>query len=75
MEDTGAVSAWMGSQELLLGHILDVEGVQARVNDVSRDEIHKLANEVLVTEKLNLAVVGPFRSDRIQQRLEALLKL
>jgi hypothetical protein len=49
-----------------------VEGVLARVNDVSRDEIHKLANEVLVTEKLNLAVVGRCRG---YNRLERMLKL
>ena len=72
MEDTRAVSAWMGSQELLLGEILDVDEAMEAVNAVSPDDVRKVANDVLVTEKLNMAVVGPSRG---QRRLQRLLKL
>lgn len=72
MEETRAVSAWMGSQELLLGEILDVDEAMEAVNAVSPDDVRKVANDVLVTEKLNMAVVGPSRG---QRRLQRLLKL
>ncbi len=72
MEDTWAVSAWMGGQESLLGRILDVDDVVASVNGVTADEVRRAANDLLSTNKLNLAVVGPTRG---QSRFQRLLKL
>lgn len=72
MEDTRVVSQWMGTQELLLGRILDMEEVVEKVRGVTSQDIRKVANELLVTEKLNMAVVGPCRG---QRRLERLLRL
>lgn len=72
MEDTRAVSSWMGNQELLLGRILGLDEVVDGVNRVTPEDIRKVANEVLVTEKLSMAVVGPCRGER---RLQGLLKL
>ena len=72
MEDTRAVSGWMGSQELLLGRVLDLDEVVERVNRVNPEEIRRVANEILVTDKLNIAMVGPCRGER---RLQRLLKL
>ena len=72
MEDTRVVSGWMGAQESLLGRVLDVDEVLERVDSVSAEEVRRVANELLVTEKLNMAVVGPSRG---QRRLERLLEL
>ena len=72
MEDTWAVSAWMGGQESLLGRIQDVDDVVASVNGVTADEVRRAANDLLATDKLNLAVVGPTRG---QRRFQRLLKL
>jgi predicted Zn-dependent peptidase len=72
MEDTRAVSAWMGNQELLTGQILEPDDVVAGVNAVTVEEVGRVANDVLVDDKLNMAVVGPSRG---QRRLERLLKL
>ena len=72
MEDTRAVSGWMGNQELLLGHIRDTDDVVEKVNSVTPDDVRKVTNEVLVADRLNLAVVGPSRG---QRRLQQLLKL
>ena len=72
MEDTRAVSGWMGNQELQFGHILSTEEVVEEVNEITAEEVQKIANELLVTEKLNMAVVGPCRG---QRRLEKLLKV
>ncbi len=72
MEDTRSVSAWMGSQELLLGTIVGVDDVIDRVNSIALPDIRRVASERLVTERLNMAVVGPRRGD---ERLSDLLRL
>ena len=58
MEDSRSVSAWMGSQELLLGTIVGVDEVVESVNSISLSDIRRVASEHLVTERLNMAVVG-----------------
>ena len=72
MEDTRAVASWMGQSEMLLGRIADVDDVIEQVNAVTTDEVRRLANDVLVTERLNIAVVGPCRGHR---RIERMLRL
>lgn len=72
MEDTRGVALWMGVQELLLGRVYTVDEVVGRIEAVSVEEIGRVARSILLPERLNLAVVGPYRSDR---RFRALLKL
>ena len=72
MEDTRAVANWMGQSEMLLGYIADVDDVIEEVNAVTTDDVRSLANDLLVTEKLNIAVVGPCRG---HQRVRRMLKL
>ena len=72
MEDTQVVSAWIGSQELLLGHVLTVDEVVENIDKVTTGDIHRVANDLLHTGKLNMAVVGPCRD---KARLERLLRL
>ncbi len=71
MEDTRAVSAWMGSQETVRGEILDVDHVMERVNAVTTEDLCRVASQNLIDEHLNLAVVGPCRGHK---RLSKLLK-
>ena len=72
MEDTRAVSAWMGSQQMVRGSILDVDDVMERVRAVTVDDLCRVASQNLVDDHLNLAVVGPCRG---RKRLSRLLKL
>jgi predicted Zn-dependent peptidase len=72
MEDTRSVSSWMGGQELLLGHVLGVDDVVESIEAVTTDDLKRVANEYLITEKLNMAVVGPSRG---AARFQRLLKL
>lgn len=72
MEDTRAVSDWLGTQELLTGRIRTVDEVAAQVDAVTQGDLRRLARRLLVSEQLNLAVVGPFRS---QRRFLSLLQL
>lgn len=72
MEDTRSVAGWMGGQELLMGRILSVDEVVSIVDAITPGEIQRVARELFLTSKLNLALVGPVRN---KGRLEKLLKL
>jgi predicted Zn-dependent peptidase len=64
MEDTRAVSGWLGAQELLLGEVRGVDDALAEMEAVTLDDLRRLARQLLVAEQLYLAVVGPYRSDK-----------
>ena len=72
MEDTRAVAGWMGNQELFFGQILEVDEVVDIVDQVTTDDVGRLARDLFVTERLNMAVVGRTRS---REKLGALLTL
>jgi predicted Zn-dependent peptidase len=72
MEDSRSVAGWLGGQEILTGEILTVDQVFALIEAVTAEELQKLARELLIAEKLRLAVVGPVSPD---EPLENLLKL
>lgn len=60
MEDTRSVAGWLGSQELLLGEILTVDDVVARIDAVTRDDVLRVGREILAPANATLAIVGPF---------------
>ena len=64
MEDTRAVSDWLGAQELLTGRLRTIDEVAELIDAVTPIDVQRLAGELFVTERLNLAIVGPFRSTR-----------
>lgn len=72
MEDTRAVSDWMGAQELLAGRVRTIDDVTALIDAVTSADLERVARHLLVRQQLNLAVVGRYRSPR---RFLPLLKL
>ncbi len=72
MEDTRDVAGWMGGQEVLTGRILNVDQVTSIIDAITADEVKQLAEELLVGERLRLAVVGPVAVD---EPLDELLTL
>ncbi|HEX9016649.1 MAG TPA: pitrilysin family protein [Chloroflexota bacterium] len=71
MEDTRAVSSWTGAQKLLRNDILTVEQVVAQIDAVDQEDLRRVASQLFATDRLRLAVVGPYRSE---SRLAGLLK-
>ncbi len=72
MEDTRSVAGWMGGQEILTGNILTVDQIVPIIDAITANELKQLAQELLVGDRLRLAVVGPITED---ESLEELLKL
>ncbi len=64
MEDTRSVAGWMGGQELLLGEMLTVDEVVARIDAVTRDDLARVGAELLRPSAAALAAVGPFEDDQ-----------
>jgi predicted Zn-dependent peptidase len=69
MEDSRAVAAWLGTQELLLGDIATVEDVVARIDAVTSEDVARVAKRVLNEDNLRLAMVGPQRSETYLRKL------
>ena len=72
LEDSRNVASWLGSQELLLGHIQSVDEVVAQVAAVTPADIQRLARQLFIQWQLNLALVGPFKKEG---RFAGLMKL
>jgi predicted Zn-dependent peptidase len=71
MEDSRSVAGWLGGQELLLRRILEVDEVLAIIDAITQDDLQRVARDLLVRDKLNLAAVGPVKGE---ERLEDLLR-
>jgi len=72
MEDSRTVAGWMGGQEVLTDRILNVDQVVAIIDAITAEELKMIAQELLVSGQLRLAVVGPVADD---EPLEELLKV
>ncbi len=72
MEDNRNVASWTGGQEILTGGILSTDQIATIIDAITADELKQLAQELLVSNQLRLAVVGPVAN---HDSLEELLKL
>jgi predicted Zn-dependent peptidase len=59
LEDSQNMALWLGSQEILRRHILSIDDVISIIDAISADAVTTVAEELLDTEQLNLAIVGP----------------
>jgi predicted Zn-dependent peptidase len=63
MEDTFANVGWVGRQELLDPQVLTVDQFIAQLDAVTVADVQAVAQRLFATEKLNLALVGPFKDE------------
>jgi len=70
LEGTGAVSQFLGQQELLTGEVLVAEEVVAALEAVTAEEVRVMA-EGICSRGLRAAVIGPFAKP---ERFEAALR-
>jgi len=70
LESSDAIASFFGGQEILTGRILTLEEKFAKIEAVTVDDIYEVANDIFKPEKLNLALIGPFRDkDRFRKLL------
>lgn len=72
LESSDAQASFYTDQELLTGKVLSPEEIFKKIDSVTVDDIQKLAREIFRPEKLNLALIGPFKN---KERFDKLLKI
>ena len=69
LESSRNVAAWLGAQELLTSRILTTDEVISLVEAVTIEDLKRMAQQLLASEKLNLAIVGPVKDKKPLARL------
>jgi len=72
MEASDEQASFYAFQELLTGQILTLEEKFDKINKATIDDIYRVANDIFQPEKLNLALIGPFKE---KNRFDKLLKI
>lgn len=61
LENTRDVGVFFGEQELFLGEALTPEEIYKDIDKVTLEDIQNEAKKLFVPERLNLAIIGPFK--------------
>lgn len=72
LETSDAKATFYGFQEIIERRILTTKEIYAKINKVSTNDVLKVARDIFQPQKLNLALIGPFKD---KKKFEKLLKL
>ncbi|MBI4812748.1 insulinase family protein [Candidatus Falkowbacteria bacterium] len=72
LETSDEQASFFAIQEILKKEILTPEQVFAKIDMVSVDDVRRVADDIFKPEKLNLALIGPFKN---RGRFEKLLRI
>lgn len=72
MESSDEQASFIGFQELLTKKVLTLESKFAKIEAVTVNDIQRVAKDLFRLEKLNLALIGPFKN---KSKFEKLLKI
>lgn len=71
LEDSREINNFYGENELMLGKVETLEEVYKGIDKVTVGDIVELARQTFIPEKLNLAIIGPYKNP---SRFERLIK-
>jgi len=69
MEASDSVAMFFVDQELMKNKILSMEEIFKKINEVTVSDIQRVAKDIFRNSKLNLAVIGPHKNEKVLQRL------
>ncbi|PIW76658.1 MAG: hypothetical protein CO001_00140, partial [Candidatus Portnoybacteria bacterium CG_4_8_14_3_um_filter_40_10] len=72
LESSDEVASFLGGQEVLKKEILLPEEFFKKIEKITAADLQRVAREIFRPEKLNLALIGPFKE---KERFEKLLKI
>lgn len=72
LEDSMSVASFLSEQELLLRKIETYEEICEKFDKITIGDVQRVANDIFKNEKLNLAVIGPFKE---KKKFEEVLKI
>lgn len=61
LEASNAVANFVGGEEMIIGKPMTVDEVFAKIDEVDPGQIAAVAKEIIRPERLNLAMIGPFK--------------
>lgn len=64
LESSDDIALFYGGQELLKKKIISPDDKAEQIRKVTARDIQKLANKIFTDEKLNLALIGPFKEEK-----------
>ena len=64
LESSDSVASFAANQEIATRKILTLEEKFAKIDKVTADDIQRVARDIFVDNKLNLALIGPFKDKR-----------
>ncbi|MDP3057007.1 MAG: pitrilysin family protein [bacterium] len=74
LESSSSMASFFADQEILEGKILTPEEKMAKIDEVTIKDIQKVAADIFKNNKLNLALIGPFK-EKDKKSLEKIFKL
>lgn len=69
MEDSENIANYFGRQEILTGKIVEPKEKIKKIKRVSLEEVNMVAKDIIQKEKINLAIIGPFKSKKVFEKL------
>lgn len=72
LETSDEIGSWLAAQEILQRKILTPKEILAKIETVSASQLQKVAQDIFQPEKLNLALIGPFKE---KGEFEEILKI
>ncbi len=72
LESSDEVASFLGMQEVLKKELLTPEQFFIKINKITASDLQRTAREIFRPEKLNLALIGPFKD---KERFEKLLNI
>lgn len=72
LETSDAIASFYGTQEILENRIYTSREIFAKINKVTVSDIRRISQEIFRPEKLNLALIGPFKE---KKEFQEILKL
>jgi predicted Zn-dependent peptidase len=69
LEDSRNVAGWLGGQEILTERILNPDQLIAIIEAITAEELTELAQKLIISTELRLAVVGPVAKEEPLEKL------
>ena len=69
LESSDAVASFVANQEMDTGKILTPEEKFVRIDTVTADDLQRVAQDIFVDSKLNLALIGPFKNKKVFEKI------
>ena len=63
LDESNEIASWVAAQEIEKNDILTPKEICGKINSVKEEDVKNVAEEIFKNNRLNLAVIGPFKSD------------